>query len=66
MQLDHLSQYFRQEDLSDVILKIKLHAIKTEPEDEETPAKHARLAAELAAAQDEDQVQVVSKVLKTE
>jgi hypothetical protein len=59
MQLDHLSQYFRQEELSDVILKIKLHAlvdIKTEPEDEDKPAKRARLAEESAAAQGEDQI----------
>jgi hypothetical protein len=44
MQLDHLFRYFRQEDLSDVILKIKLHAIKQEPEDEEQPASEARQA----------------------
>jgi hypothetical protein len=56
MQLDHLSQYFRQEDLSDVILKIKLRAIEPDPEDGEQPAKRPRLAAEAAAAQGEDQV----------
>jgi hypothetical protein len=52
MQLDHLGQYYRQEELSDVTLIIKLHTDEPEQEDEgeERPAKRARHAAESAAA----------------
>lgn len=61
MQLDHLDRYYRQEELSDVTLMIKLHKpepqqeVEQEDEDTERPAKRARHAAELAEVGD-DQV----------
>uniref|UniRef100_A0A383VJQ4 BACK domain-containing protein n=1 Tax=Tetradesmus obliquus TaxID=3088 RepID=A0A383VJQ4_TETOB len=63
MQLDHLDRYYRQEEVSDVTLIIKLHKpepqqeLEQEDEDTERPAKRARHAAEPAAA-GEDKVLV--------
>jgi hypothetical protein len=56
MQLDHLAQYFKQDELSDVTLIIKLRKTEAETEDDERDTKRARLDTDSPSAAGGDQI----------